>query len=37
MTGSAADNATLNTTGSIPHRDVTVNNEAGDGGFGIGT
>ena len=37
-TASANDNATLNTTGSIASTAaVTVNSEASDGGFGIGT
>ena len=37
-TGTAADNATLNSTGSIAATAaVTVNTEASDGGFGIGT
>jgi fibronectin-binding autotransporter adhesin len=37
-TSAAADNATLNTTGSIASTAaVTVNSEASDGGFGIGT
>jgi fibronectin-binding autotransporter adhesin len=37
-TGAAADNATLNSTGSVASTAVvTVNNETGDGGFGIGT
>ncbi len=37
-TGSAADNATLNTTGSIASiAAVTVNSEASDAGFGLGT
>jgi fibronectin-binding autotransporter adhesin len=37
-TATAADNATLNTTGSINSNAlVTVNTEASDGGFGIGT
>ncbi len=38
MTSLAADNATLNTTGSIASSAaVTVNSEVSDGGFGIGT
>ena len=37
-TATAADNATLNTTGSVASTAaVTVNTEAGNGGFGIGT
>jgi fibronectin-binding autotransporter adhesin len=37
-TATAADNATLNTTGAIASTAaVTVNSEASDGGFGIGT
>ena len=38
VTGTASDNATLNSNGSIAsNAAVTVNSEASDGGFGIGT